>query len=75
MLGDLAKGAQAIVKLSHEPKLLMHVQLGSDSLTIMKTKADIIIRDVEEFKEISRMSDRDGMDGVSYGDKIIKKFE
>ena len=54
MLGDPAKGAQAIMKLSHKPKLLMHVQLGSNSLMVMKTKAEIVIRDVENFHEISR---------------------
>jgi hypothetical protein len=74
MLGDPAKGAKAIVKLSHEPKLPMRVQLGSDSLAVVKTKAEIVIRDAEKFEEISRMSDKDGMDGVSYGDMIIKKL-
>jgi len=73
-LGDPAKGAKAIVKLSHESKLPMRVQLGSDSLAIVKTKAEIVIRDAEKFEEISRMSDKDGMDGVSYGDMIVKKL-
>ncbi|KAG5730213.1 hypothetical protein E4T56_gene11666 [Termitomyces sp. T112] len=75
MLGDPAKGAKAIVKLSHEPKLPMRVPLGSDSLAIVKTKADLIIQDAERFTEISRMSDKDGMDGVAYGDMIIKKLK
>ena len=74
MLGDPAKGAKVILKLSHEPKLPMRVQLGSDSLAVVKTKAEIVIRDAEKFEEISRMSDKDGMDGVSYGDMIIKKL-
>ncbi|KDR77719.1 hypothetical protein GALMADRAFT_278758 [Galerina marginata CBS 339.88] len=38
MLGDPVKGAKAIVKLSNEPKLPMRVQLGSDSLAIVKPK-------------------------------------
>jgi NAD(P)-dependent dehydrogenase (short-subunit alcohol dehydrogenase family) len=74
MLGDPAKGAQAIVRLSNEPKLPMRVPLGSDSLAIVKTKAQIVIRDAEKYAEISRMSDKDGMDGVAYGDMIIKKL-
>lgn len=74
MLGDPAKGANAIVKLSHEPKLPMRVQLGSDSLAVVKTKAEIVIRDAEKFEKISRMSDKDGMDGISYGDMIVKKL-
>jgi len=74
MLGDPAKGAKAIVKLSHEPHLPMRVPLGSDALAIVKTKAGIVARDAEKFSEISRMSDKDGMDGVAYGDMIIKKL-
>jgi len=74
MLGDPAKGAKAIVKLSHEPKLPMRVPLGSDSLAIVKTKAQIVIQDAEKFEEISRMSDKDGIDGIAYGDMIVKKL-
>ncbi|KJA29615.1 hypothetical protein HYPSUDRAFT_31561 [Hypholoma sublateritium FD-334 SS-4] len=74
MLGDPLKGAKAIVKLSHEPKLPMRVPLGSDSLAIVKTKAQIVVRDAEKFTALSRSSDRDDMDGVAYGDMIIKKL-
>lgn len=74
MLGDPVKGAKAIVKLSHEPKLPMRVPLGSDSLAIVKTKAQIVVRDADRYAEISRMSDKDGMDGVAYGDMIIAKL-
>ncbi|KAF9464295.1 NAD(P)-binding protein [Collybia nuda] len=74
MLGDPAKGAKAIVKLSHEPKLPMRVPLGSDCLAIVKTKAEIVMKDAEKYAEFSRMSDRDGMDGVAYGDMIIQKL-
>jgi hypothetical protein len=73
-LGDPAKGAKAIIKLSHEPKLPMRIQLGSDSLAIVKNKVDTVIRDAEKFDEISRMSDKDGIDGVSHGEMIIKKL-
>lgn len=75
MLGDPAKGAKAIIKLSHEPKLPMRVPLGSDSLAIVKTKAELVVRDAEKFVHISRMSDKDGMDGVAYGDMIVKKLK
>ncbi|PPR01295.1 hypothetical protein CVT24_006370, partial [Panaeolus cyanescens] len=74
MLGDPAKGAKAIVKLSHEPKLPMRMPLGSDSLAIVKTKAELVMKSAETFSGISRMSDKDGMDGVAYGDMIVKKL-
>lgn len=74
MLGDPIKGAKAIVKLSHEPKLPMRVPLGSDSLAIVKTKAQIVARDADNFSEFSRSSDKDDMDGVAYGDMIVKKL-
>ncbi|KAF8958852.1 hypothetical protein BDZ97DRAFT_1840305 [Flammula alnicola] len=74
MLGDPAKAAKAIVKLSNEPKLPMRVPLGSDALAIVKTKSQIVGRDADKFSAISRMSDKDGMDGVAYGDMIVKKL-
>ena len=75
MLGDPAKGATAIVKLSHEPKLPMRVPLGSDALAIVKTKSYLVGQDADKFTEYSRMSDKDGMDGVAYGDMIVKKLK
>lgn len=74
MLGDPAKGAKAIVKLSHEPKLPMRMPLGSDSFTIVNAKAHSVIKDAAKFEEISRMSDKDGMDGFAYGAAILKKL-
>lgn len=75
MLGDPVKGAKAIVNLSHEPKLPMRMPLGSDSLAIVKTKAEIVMQDAEKFTKFSRMSDKDGMDGTAYGDMIVKKLK
>ncbi|PPQ65795.1 hypothetical protein CVT26_000380 [Gymnopilus dilepis] len=75
MLGDPAKAAKAIIKLSREPRLPMRVQLGSDSLAVVKTKAELVIRDAERFTEISRMTDKDGVDGVAYGEMIVKRLK
>lgn len=73
-LGDPKKGAKAIVKLSHEPKLPMRMPLGSDSFAIVNATAQSVLRDAAKYEEISRMSDKDGMDGFAYGVAILKKL-
>lgn len=75
MLGDPAKGANAILKLSKQNKLPLRVQLGSDSLAIVQTKARMVIRDTEMYSDLSRSTDKDGMDGIAYGEMIIKRLE
>lgn len=70
ILGDPVRGAQAIVRLSREPRLPMRMPLGSDSLAVLKTKAGLVIKDAERFAQFSRMSDKEDIDGVAYGDMI-----
>ncbi|KAF9533225.1 NAD(P)-binding protein [Crepidotus variabilis] len=74
-LGDPLKGAKALIRLSHEPKLPMRIALGSDSHAIVKTKAKLVAQDAEEWSFISRSTDRDDLDGVAYGEMIIKKLK
>ncbi|KAF8180116.1 hypothetical protein BJ912DRAFT_635920 [Pholiota molesta] len=74
-LGDPARGAQAIIRLSHEDALPLRVSLGSDSLAIVKAAAQNVLRVTEKYEHISRMTDKPDMDGVAYGEMIIKKLK
>ncbi|KAF9485695.1 NAD(P)-binding protein [Pholiota conissans] len=75
MLGDPARGAQAIIKLSHEPILPLRVPLGSDCLAIVRAAAQRTLTDSEKFEKISRMTDKADMDGIAYGDMILKALK
>jgi len=62
--GDPEKAAAALIKLSHVPahELPTRIQLGSDSWTLVKIKAEGTIRDGMKWSEISHSTNNDGVD-------------
>ena len=64
LVGDPEKAAAALIKLSHVPvnELPTRVQFGSDSLAIVKARAEATVRDAAKWSEISCSTDKDGVD-------------
>ncbi|KAI5831329.1 NAD(P)-binding protein [Schizophyllum commune Tattone D] len=62
-IGDLDKAAQAMIRISKEPKPPLRVQLGSDSYGIFTHVAKKALRDAERWEELANSTNQDGVDG------------
>ena len=58
------KAAAALIKLFHVPanELPTRIQFGSDSWAIVKTRAEVTVRDAEKWSEVSHSTNKDGVD-------------
>ncbi|KAF9008608.1 NAD(P)-binding protein [Hymenopellis radicata] len=65
-LGSSSRMAEAIFKLSSEPKLPLRVQFGSDTLWLIKQQAQQTISHAEKWAHVARSTDKEGMDGEAY---------
>ena len=63
-IGDPAKAATALIKLSHVPanELPTRIQFGTDSWAIVKAKAEVTARDAVKWSEISHSTNSEGVD-------------
>jgi hypothetical protein len=61
--GDPEKAAAALIKLSHIPanELPARIQFGSDSWAIVKSRAEVTVRDAEKWSEVSHSTNKDGV--------------
>ncbi|KAL1742113.1 hypothetical protein HDZ31DRAFT_43987 [Schizophyllum fasciatum] len=62
-IGDLDKAAQAMIRISKEPKPPLRVQLGSDSFGIFTHVAKKALRDAEKWEELAHSTNQNGVDG------------
>ncbi|THU80374.1 hypothetical protein K435DRAFT_845123 [Dendrothele bispora CBS 962.96] len=74
-IGNLKKMGKTIVKLAdlsaNGTELPLRVQLGSDSSFLVGQQAKNTLRDLEAWKEFSKETDEDGMDGDQYCKDVL----
>ena len=58
------RAAAALIKLSHVPanELPARIQFRSDSWAIVKTRAEVTVRDAGKWSEVSHSTNKDGVD-------------
>ncbi|TFK38350.1 hypothetical protein BDQ12DRAFT_651293 [Crucibulum laeve] len=71
LIGVPARFAKAMLKIADLPELPRRIQLGSESLALVRAKATRTIKDGEKFAEISHSTNKDGVDVEDYMQKII----
>ena len=74
-LGDPVKMAKAVQKIAGEPNPPLRLQLGSEALVIARFEAEKTIADGEKWAELSHSTDRDGVDGIAYGNMILEHMK
>ncbi|KAA1474161.1 NAD(P)-binding protein [Dentipellis sp. KUC8613] len=57
--GDVARGAQAMIRIAGEPDPPLRVQLGTDAWCIVRGQAEKTLRDSEKWEEFSHSTNRD----------------
>ncbi|KAL1744177.1 hypothetical protein HDZ31DRAFT_82848 [Schizophyllum fasciatum] len=62
-IGDLDRAAQAIIRVSREPRPPLRVQLGSDAYGIFTHVARKALRDAERWEELAHSTNQDGING------------
>ncbi|KAF8883925.1 hypothetical protein CPB85DRAFT_1378186 [Mucidula mucida] len=65
-LGSPNRMAEALFKLSSEPKLPLRIQFGSDTLWLIKRQAQQTIAQAEKWAHVARSTDKEDMDGEAY---------
>ncbi|GBE81793.1 hypothetical protein BKA93DRAFT_738065 [Sparassis latifolia] len=61
-IGDPNKGGKVLMQIASMPNPPLRIQLGTDSLMLVRNKALKTVRDGETFEEISHSTNKDGID-------------
>ena len=67
--------AKAIIKIADLPNPPIRIQLGSEALALARYVAEKTVLDGERWEEISRSTDRDGVDGKAYGTMVVEHMK
>jgi len=70
-IGSAKRIGEAILKISAEPNLPLRLQLGSESLGLVKSKALKTVQDADKWEAVSHSTNLDGVDGVGYMQQIM----
>ena len=61
-IGDPAKAAKAIMRIAREKDIPIRIQLGTESLMMVRNKALRTIKDGEAWEELAHSTNADGVD-------------
>ncbi|KAH9946650.1 NAD(P)-binding protein [Amylocystis lapponica] len=74
-IGDVRKAAQAFMKVAALPNPPLRIQLGTDSLMLIRAKAEETIKDGEEYAELAHSTNADGVDRDEHNDTLTEALK
>ena len=69
-IGDIAKAAQALLKVANMPDPPMRIQFGTESMAIVAGKAEETLEDARKYAGVAHSTNADGVDK----DAVLQMF-